>query len=171
MRGFGLLLAAVLVVFGLAACGDDDDDDDDIADEVEDEVEDQEAEGDDDDGEDVDGSAVGASLTEFQIVVDPASVPAGEITFSVSNDGGTEHEFEIFRTDLGADGLPTNEDGSVDSDGEDLEEIDEIEEFEPGTTETLTTELEAGSYVFICNVVQDELSHYAEGMRVAFVIE
>jgi uncharacterized cupredoxin-like copper-binding protein len=101
----------------------------------------------------------------------PATAPAGEVTFEVANDGTTEHEFEIFRTDLAPDALPTTDDGSVDSEGEGVEEIDEIEEFEPGNTETLTTELEAGNYVMICNVVVGDTSHYQEGMRAGFVVD
>jgi uncharacterized cupredoxin-like copper-binding protein len=145
-----VVLAALLTSL---ACGDDDDDDDDT-----------------DGGEAVPGD-VTATLTEFAIEIAPATAPAGEVTFEVANDGTTEHEFEIFRTDLAPDALPTTDDGSVDSEGEGVEEIDEIEEFEPGNTETLTTELEAGNYVMICNVVVGDTSHYQEGMRAGFVVD
>jgi uncharacterized cupredoxin-like copper-binding protein len=42
-----------------------------------------------------------------------------------------------------------------------------------GETETLTVELEAGNYVFICNVFDEEEneSHYQEGMRSSFTVE
>jgi hypothetical protein len=66
---------------------------------------------------------------------------------------------------------PQTTTASVDSEGEGLEEIDEIEEFEPGNTETLTTDLEAGNYVMICNIVQGSTSHYQEGMRAGFVVD
>jgi uncharacterized cupredoxin-like copper-binding protein len=114
---------------------------------------------------------VTATLTEFAIDISPATAPAGEVTFAVTNDGTTEHEFEIFRTDLEPDALPTTDDGSVDSEGEGVEEIDEVEEFAPGNTETLTTGLEAGNYVMICNIVQGSTSHYQEGMRAGFVVD
>jgi len=52
--------------------------------------------------------------------------------------------------------------------------IGEIEEFAVGDTETATFDLEAGNYVFICNLVEEEEggleSHYQEGMRVAFMV-
>jgi uncharacterized cupredoxin-like copper-binding protein len=150
-RLLGLVVLAALLTS--LACGDDDDDDDDAG-----------------DGEAIPGD-VTATLTEFAIEISPATAPAGEVNFSVTNDGTTEHEFEIFRTDLAPDALPTNDDGSVDSEGEGLEEIDEIEEFEPGNTEELTTELEAGNYVMICNVVVGDTSHYQEGMRTGLVVD
>ena len=150
-RLLGLVVLAALLTS--LACGDDDDDDGDTG----------------DDGETAAG--VTATLQEFSIEINPATAAAGEVSFAVTNNGTTEHEFEIFRTDLAPDALPTNDDGSVDSEGEGVEEIDEIEEFEPGNTETLTTDLEAGNYVMICNVVVGDISHYQEGMRVGFVVD
>ena len=85
------------------------------------------------------------------------------------------HEFVVFKTDLAATDLPTAEDGSVDEEGEGVELIGEIEEFDPGTSESAAFELEAGSYVFICNLVEEEEgeleSHYQEGMRTGFTVE
>lgn len=150
-RLLGLVVLAALLTS--LACGDDDDDDGDTG----------------DDGETAAG--VTATLQEFSIEINPATAAAGEVSFAVTNNGTTEHEFEIFRTDLAPDALPTNDDGSVDSEGEGVEEIDEIEEFEPGNTETLTTDLEAGNYVMICNVVVGDISHYQEGMRAGFVVD
>ena len=43
------------------------------------------------------------------------------------------------------------------------------------TTEELTANLEAGSYVLLCNIVEEEdgetESHYAEGMHTSFTVE
>lgn len=122
------------------------------------------------------GGTVDITLQEFAIAADPASVSAGEVTFDVTNDGPDDpHEFVVFKTDLAATDLPTNEDGSVDEEGEGVELIGEIEEFDPGTSESATYELEAGSYVFICNLVEEEEgeleSHYQEGMRTGFTVE
>jgi hypothetical protein len=67
------------------------------------------------------------------------------------------HEFVVFKTDLGPDALPTAADGSVDETGEGVELIDEIEDIAPGDTPPpLTVSLDAGSYVFICNIVEEE---------------
>ena len=89
---------------------------------------------------------------------------------AITNNTRCAHELVVVRTDLPADGLPTNEDGSFDEDGEGVEVVGELEEIEPGTSGTLTVDLEPGHYVFLCNVVQDEggepFSHYQQGMRV-----
>ena len=70
----------------------------------------------------------------------------------------------IFQTDLAADALPTNEDGDVDEEGEGVTLIDEIEDIEAGSDDSLTVTLDAGSYVFICNLP----GHYAQGMHTSF---
>lgn len=142
-----VILGAVMVVAAavLAACGDD-------------------------------GGTVAVTLQEFAVATDPGTASAGEITFEATNEGPDDaHEFVVFRTDLGPTELPTVEDGSVDEEGEGVELIDEIEEFEPGQTESITLDLEAGNYVFICNLVEEEggelESHYQEGMRTSFTVE
>jgi hypothetical protein len=125
---------------------------------------------------DSDGETVDVTLQEFAVVPGASSAPAGEITFDVTNEGPNDpHEFVVFRTDLAVDALPTGEDGAVDETGEGVELIDEIEEFPVGESESITLDLDAGSYVFICNLVEEEdgelESHYQEGMRVAFTVE
>lgn len=118
------------------------------------------------------GTTIEARLSEYAILPNPASAPAGSVTFNAENVGGTEHELVVIKTDLAADALPVAEDGSVDESGAGIEVIGEIEEFEAQTTESATFELEAGAYVLICNVVQDDgTSHYAEGMTVAFPVQ
>ena len=87
----------------------------------------------------------------------------------------TVQEFAVFKTDLAPDALPTAQDGSVDETGEGVELIDELEDIAVGDTPTLTADLAAGNYVFICNIVEQEggetISHYQQGMRVAFTVE
>ncbi|HEX7173039.1 MAG TPA: hypothetical protein VF365_10575 [Candidatus Limnocylindria bacterium] len=121
------------------------------------------------------GTTVDVSLREFSIAPSVASVPAGTVTFEVTNDGPNDvHEFVVVRTDLAPDALPTDGDGAVLEDGEGMEVIDEIEDLAVGASETLALELEAGSYVLICNIVELEEggteAHYALGMRSAFTV-
>jgi uncharacterized cupredoxin-like copper-binding protein len=111
------------------------------------------------------------TLQEVAVVPETTSIPAGSVTLDVENIGpALAHELVVVRTDLPADGLPTNEDGSFDEDAEGVEVIGELEEIEPGTSGTLTVDLEPGHYVFLCNVVQEAddapFSHYQAGMRV-----
>jgi uncharacterized cupredoxin-like copper-binding protein len=117
---------------------------------------------------------VDVTVQEFAVIPASSSAPAGDVTFNVTNEGPDDvHEFVVFKTDLAPDALPTVADGSVDEEGEGLELIDEIEDIAVGDTPTLTVSLDAGSYVFICNIYDEaeQEAHYQEGMRVAFTVE
>lgn len=121
-----------------------------------------------------DGETVDVTLEEFAVGVDAASAAAGEVTFDVTNEGPEDvHEFVVIRTDLGPTELPTDENGAVDEEGEGIEVVDEIEDMEVDDNESLTVDLDAGSYVLICNIwdEEEEEAHYAEGMRAAFTVE
>jgi uncharacterized cupredoxin-like copper-binding protein len=123
-----------------------------------------------------DETTVDVTVQEFAVIPASTSAPAGDVTFDVTNEGPDDtHEFVVFKTDLAPDALPTAADGSVDEEGEGVELIDEIEDIAVGDTPTLTVSLDAGSYVFICNIVEEEggetIAHYQQGMRVAFTVE
>ena len=120
-------------------------------------------------------TAVEVTLEEWAVVLSVSDVPAGAVTFEVTNDGPNDiHEFVVVRTDLAPSELPTDEDGAVLEDGDGMEVIDEIEDLVVGSTETLALDLEAGKYVLICNIVEEDAgeteSHYAMGMRTAFTV-
>jgi len=120
------------------------------------------------------GTEVDVTVQEFSVIPETDSADAGEITFKVENVGPDDvHEFVIFKTDLEPDALPTVADGSVDETGEGVELIDEIEDIPVGETQTVTVDLEAGSYVLICNIFDEaeNEAHYQEGMRTAFTVE
>ena len=113
-----------------------------------------------------DDGGVGVTLGDFTITADPDSASAGEVTFDVTNDAEQTHEFVVFRTDLAPDQLPTGEGGDVDEAGEGVELVDEIEDIEGGSTQSLAVNLDAGSYVLICNIP----GHYAQGMHAGFTV-
>jgi len=126
------------------------------------------------------GGATGSKTTvevseqEFAILPASDSAPAGDVTFNVTNTGPDEvHEFVVLSTDLSPDALPTNKDESADEEGAGIEPVDEIEDIAVGDTATLTVSLDPGSYVFICNIVDEDTgdSHYHQGMRVGFTVE
>lgn len=75
------------------------------------------------------GQAVEVSLVDFEIDM-PESIPAGHVTFSISNDGGTTHGFEV--------------------EGNGIEE--EVEEISAGDSATLEVDLEPGTYEVYCPV-------------------
>ena len=113
-----------------------------------------------------DDGAIGVTLADFTITADPDSASAGEVTFDVTNDAEQTHEFVVFQTDLAPDQLPTDEGGDVDEAGEGVALVDEIEDIEGSSTQSLTVNLDAGSYVLICNLP----GHYAQGMNTGFTV-
>lgn len=118
--------------------------------------------------------AIDVKLQEYAIIPGAASATAGTVTFDVTNAGPDDvHEFVVVKTDLAPDALPTNKDGTVDEEAAGLEPQGEVEDVAVGDTQSLTLDLSAGNYVFICNIYEDDTheSHYQEGMRVAFTVE
>jgi uncharacterized cupredoxin-like copper-binding protein len=112
------------------------------------------------------GSGIGVTLADFTITPEESSASAGELTFDVTNDAEQTHEFVIFKTDLAADALPTDDEGLVDESGDGVELVDEIEDIEAGSTQSLTATLDAANYVFICNLP----GHYTQGMHTSFTV-
>jgi uncharacterized cupredoxin-like copper-binding protein len=114
------------------------------------------------------GSDADVSLYEWGVDA-PSSVSAGEVTFAATNDGGETHEMVIVRG-VAPEDLPVDENGAVIED--DLPEgafVDEIEDLEAGDTQSLTVDLEAGTYTIFCNITEEEddgsiESHLANGM-------
>jgi iron uptake system component EfeO len=120
------------------------------------------------------GTPVAVTLQEFSVLPDPDSVPAGSVTFTVTNDGPDDvHEFVIIQTDLDPGDLPVDDTGAVDESGDGIEVIDEIEDIPVGETVEITVDLAAGAYVLVCNIydADEDEAHYAMGMRAAFTVE
>ena len=116
-------------------------------------------------------SGLKVELNEYTVSVTPASVDSGETTFSVENVGGVIHEFVVLKTDLASADLPLSDDGSADEEGSGIELIGEIEDITAESSAELTVDLEPGSYVLFCNVVDGSLVHYQEGMHTSFTVE
>ncbi len=124
--------------------------------------------------------AVGVVVKEFAIGLTPAVAKAGEVEFSIKNEGKLEHEFVIFKTQLAPDKLPTKAPtstaasssgaqaavGDVDEDGAGVEHITEQEGVEPAKSVTFKATLPAGNYVVICNLP----GHYAAGMHATLTV-
>jgi uncharacterized cupredoxin-like copper-binding protein len=138
MRKIGLMLVVPALAMGLAACGDSDDGGD--------------------------GNAeIQATLDDFHVTLDETSAAAGPVAFEVENQGPSTHEFVVVKTDLAPDALPTDENGDVDEEGDGITPVDELEDIEDGDSPTLEVDLEAGSYVVLCNLP----GHYRQGMHAA----
>jgi uncharacterized cupredoxin-like copper-binding protein len=103
------------------------------------------------------GAIVNVAAGEFYFHPDKTTVPAGKVTFVVTNEGQVGHEMVVVKTDAKAAELPF-------ADGEASEEgaVDEIPEdgLEVGATGRLTLDLQPGHYVLLCNLP----GHYKGGM-------
>lgn len=87
-------------------------------------------------------SEVQVSLTEWGITLDSAEVKAGEIIFTITNDGALEHNFAV-------------------------EGTDSIIELIPATLQdTMTITLEPGDYQLICTLA----GHLEAGMTTEFTV-
>jgi high-affinity iron transporter len=86
------------------------------------------------------GEVVEVAATEYKFDPSAITVPAGSVSFHVTNSGAEEHEFEVFS-------------------GETV--VDEIEGLVPGLDRTLTVTLEAGDYTFVCKLP----GHEEAGMK------
>jgi len=120
------------------------------------------------------GGTVKVTLSEWAVARDKAELPAGSITFEVTNTGPDDvHELVVIRTDLDAGALPADSTGKVDEEGSGIEEVmGEIEDIAVGASETLTLDLAAGNYVLLCNIysADEHEAHYQEGMRIGFKV-
>jgi uncharacterized cupredoxin-like copper-binding protein len=104
--------------------------------------------------------AVTITVSEFKIQADTSKVAAGDVTFTIKNQGAATHEFVVVRTDVAEASLPKDADGNV-AEGGPLTAVDEVEDIAPATTKTLVVKLEPGKYVVFCNLP----GHYAGGMH------
>jgi len=109
------------------------------------------------------GGDVAVTLKDFAITAEPGTFGPGAITFDVTNEGPSAHEFVIFRTDDAPEAIPV-ENGVIPEDQIDM--VDEVENIAPSVTASLTVTLDAGSYVLVCNLP----SHYAAGMHTGFTV-
>jgi len=119
-------------------------------------------------------TTVDVTLQEFSVITSQASAPAGSVTFQVTNTGPQDvHEFVVLKTDLAPDALPTDDHGTAREEADGIEPVDEIEDVAVGGSGTLTVDLEAGSYVLVCNIYdeQKQEAHYRLGMRAPFTVE
>ena len=91
------------------------------------------------------------------VKADKTTVDAGEVTFAVSNDGATTHGMALAVQPVTAEGGMLDESTLLGKGGE----------LASGESETVTVELEPGSYELVCFVP----GHYAAGQKLAFTVK
>lgn len=94
------------------------------------------------------------------IRTDTSEVPAGKVTFNVTNvSAGTIHEMIVAPLESGEERLPyIDKEDRVDEDA--TGHLGEVSELDPGKSGALTLDLPPGQYVLYCNVP----GHFAAGM-------
>lgn len=104
---------------------------------------------------------VKVTLNEWKVIPSVKKVPAGNVTFVVTNKGKVEHEFVVIKTNKAPKALPMKGSQASEAGAK-----GEIEEFGSGQTKRLTLKLKAGKYVLICNLP----GHYKAGQAAAFQV-
>lgn len=101
------------------------------------------------------------SHSPMGIMVSRAAVPAGEVTFDVTNTAkDMQHEMVVAQPADVTKGIVYDADaGEVNEDAPGMN-LGEVAELDPGTSGSLTLHLKPGSYVLYCNIA----GHYASGM-------
>ena len=104
---------------------------------------------------------VKVGLGEWKVSPSATAAGAGKVTFDVTNDGKTKHEFVVLRTSkpagaLGA-GARVPETGNVGETGD----------IAAGAHKSVTIALKPGHYSFVCNLP----GHYAAGMHADFTVK
>ncbi len=92
------------------------------------------------------------SLATMGITVDPITVPAGDVTFEVTNDSKTMIH-EMILSPLPADGKPLPylaDENRADEDASG--HLGEVAELDPGAKGALTVTLTPGTYIVYCNI-------------------
>lgn len=101
---------------------------------------------------------IAADLANDRITLEATEVAAGSVVFEIQNQStDLVHELEVFGE--ATDGEVLSVSNSV-ADVTGLKLIDEIEDIVPGASASLTVNLEAGTYLVVCNLPE----HYAQGM-------
>ena len=79
----------------------------------------------------VPAGSLAVEAKEYSFSPSTLTVPAGSVTFAVTNAGNENHEFEVMAGDQSLANIPS---------------------FSRGTTQAVTVSLEAGTYAFVCRL-------------------
>ena len=106
---------------------------------------------------------VAVTLEDFKLTTATLTLPAGPVSFDVTNNGPSTHEFNVDRTNLAADKLPIDSTGLfVAEDSPLLHRQGSVESAALGTHHKLSLNLAPGTYVVYCDLE----GHYLSGMHV-----
>jgi uncharacterized cupredoxin-like copper-binding protein len=112
---------------------------------------------------------VDVTLEQWAITPSATTVPAGSVTFTVTNAGTIPHEFVVLQTDTPAGEFPTSSfEGEPQRFDEDTAgtNVGETGDMDAAATSTLTIDLAPGHYALVCNLP----AHYGQGMHTDFTV-
>ena len=105
---------------------------------------------------------VAVRMQDYKVLLSVATAKPGTVRFGIKNEGGMEHSFELIKSDLPFDQLPTA-DAKAKEDGL----IKQVKSLPVGKVSVVSADLAAGKYVVICNIA----GHYQLGMRAALTVQ
>ena len=101
------------------------------------------------------------TLSEYSIMTEIPSAPAGDITFDVVNTGDEVHEMIVFKSDADTATLPKSASNAGEVDEDKVGEyIGGFEDVQPASLANGTLVLAPGRYILLCNLSK----HYGLGM-------
>lgn len=112
-----------------------------------------------------DSGATAVLLSEWT-VDSPTEFGAGEVSLQVFNTGEFPHQLVVAKGDS-YESLPLLDNGAVDEAALGDAVIGGIDTLASGTDGKLTVDLEAGNYVFFCNIIAGPVSHAANGQTLS----
>ena len=108
------------------------------------------------------------TLSEYSIMAETPSVPAGDVTFDVVNTGDEVHEMIVFKSDLDVKALPQSSKNKDEVDEDAVGEyIGAFEDVQSATSANGTLVLGPGRYILLCNLTK----HYGLGMVSTLTVE
>lgn len=110
---------------------------------------------------------VTGAVHEWEVEVDAHNAVAGNVNFTMTNDGTIQHEFLVVKTDIPDGEIPLGTNNRFDEELPGISVIDEIPEWAAGETKTLSLTLEPGNYQLLCNID----GHYKNGMHTTFTVK
>ncbi len=113
--------------------------------------------------------AVAVGLKEWALETE-TTVAAGSVTFELTNNGSFPHELAVAKGGS-YETLPLLENGAVDEATLGADFLGRSDRVEPGATGTVTFDLEAGTYVFLCNIAVGPNSHAKAGQTLTVTVE
>ena len=97
-------------------------------------------------------------LSEYKVVLDKTSIPAGPVKFIIDNAGAVVHELVLE--------LAGDDDKPFEANGKESE----VEDIGPGKSATLEWTIDKpGQYQLACHITEPE-DHYAAGMVTTFTV-